>query len=74
MAEAHLFEGSFEIRSFNTGKYDRVGRISATSNDNDTVLTLDINTDLYSVAPSETIHLLLASTLNLDGTKDEEGT
>jgi DNA-directed RNA polymerase I, II, and III subunit RPABC3 len=53
-----------------TGKYDRVVRFKSTSSDNSTTLSLDINTDLFKVSPGETIEVLLASTLNLDGSKD----
>jgi DNA-directed RNA polymerase I, II, and III subunit RPABC3 len=52
------------------GKYDRVVRFKSTSSDNSTTLSLDINTDLFKVSPGETIEVLLASTLNLDGSKD----
>jgi DNA-directed RNA polymerase I, II, and III subunit RPABC3 len=52
------------------GKYDRVERFKAVSQDNSTTLSLDINTDLFKLSPGESVEVLLASTLNLDGTKD----
>jgi len=72
MAEVSLFDESFHISSFDPGKYDRVGRIAGTSPDMNTIMTLDINTDLYPISPNENIQFMLASTLNLDGTKDED--
>lgn len=51
-------------------KYDRVLRFKSISSDNSTTLSLDINTDMFKVAKGETIEVLLASTLNLDGSKD----
>ena len=72
MADAQLFEDQFSITSSDPQKYDRVSRIVGSSPDNTVTMTLDINTDLYPVQPGETVTLLLASTLNLDGTKDDE--
>ena len=48
-----------------------MSRISANSGDGDLFLTLDINTELYSVAANDTISLCLASTLANDGSKDD---
>ena len=72
-ADSQLYEDTFVVSSMNHAKYDRVGRISALSTDGQTNITLDLNTDLYPMAAQETFQLLLASTLNLDGTKDAEG-
>ena len=72
MADSQLYEDSFSITSLNSQKYDRVSRISGTSSDMQTLMTLDVNTELYPVATGEGIQMLLASTLNLDGTKDVE--
>jgi DNA-directed RNA polymerase I, II, and III subunit RPABC3 len=49
-----------------------VGRISGKSTDSLSDMTLDVNTDLYPISVGETVQMLLASTLNLDGTKDDE--
>lgn len=51
-------------------KYDRVIRFKALSSDSSTTLSLDINTEMFKVTKGETVELMLASTLNLDGTKD----
>lgn len=71
MADAQLFEDTFTVTSINSAKYDRVSRLSATSADSSTSLTLDINTELFSISEGDPLQLLLASTLRLDGGKDE---
>ena len=73
MADSQLYEETFNITSINAQKYDRVARLTGTSNSNDTQMTLDINTELYPIGVGENIQLVLASTLSLDGTKDERG-
>ncbi|KAF2239844.1 RNA polymerase [Viridothelium virens] len=72
MADAQLFEDQFSITSSDPQKYDRVSRITGNSPDHSVKISLDINTDLYPIQVGETVTLLLASTLNLDGTKDDE--
>ncbi|KAA6407621.1 MAG: RNA polymerase [Lasallia pustulata] len=71
MGDSQLYEDTFTLTSLNAQKYDRVSRISATSEDATTFLTLDINTELYPCSVGERIHLVLASTLSLDGSKDD---
>ncbi|ORY19012.1 DNA-directed RNA polymerases I, II, and III 145 kDa polypeptide [Clohesyomyces aquaticus] len=73
MADAQLFEETFSITSINNEKYDRVSRIFGTSTDNTTTMSLDINHELFNVAVGDNITLVLASTLNLDGSKEEKG-
>jgi DNA-directed RNA polymerase I, II, and III subunit RPABC3 len=73
--DPQLYVDSFTLptdpsKAFVTGKYDRVHRIKATSADNQVTLSLDINTDLFKISPGENVDVLLASTLNLDGSKD----
>jgi DNA-directed RNA polymerases I, II, and III subunit RPABC3 len=70
MSDPQLFEDTFTITSINSQKYDRVSRLSCTSNDSATTLTLDVNTEMYPCAVGESLSLTLASTLSLDG-KDE---
>lgn len=67
-----LFSESFTLSQYSQQKYDRVARIAAASADGDCSLSLDINTELLAVGPADTFLLTLASTLNLDGTRDEE--
>lgn len=69
--DSQLFHETFTITALDHQKYDRVGRVTASSSDSQTALTLDINTDLFPISPGETIQCMLASTLNLDGTKDD---
>src|ERR1700761_7125695 len=69
-SDAQLYFDNFQVTTLDHAKYDRVGRITATSGDNHTHITLDINTDLYKLTPGDQIELALVSTLNLDGTKD----
>ncbi|KAH7115957.1 DNA-directed RNA polymerase-like proteines i [Dendryphion nanum] len=73
MSDAQVFEDSFNINSINNEKYDRVSRIYATSTDNTISMSLDINHELFQVQVDDQITLVLATTLNLDGTKDEKG-
>lgn len=73
-ADAQLFDETFTVTGLNHQKYDRVGRITAASTaSQDTEITLDVNTELYPIAVGETIQLVLASTLSLDGTKESKG-
>ncbi|KAF2188086.1 DNA-directed RNA polymerases i, ii, and iii 145 kDa polypeptide [Zopfia rhizophila CBS 207.26] len=73
MADSQLFEETFSITSINGQKYDRVSRIFGTSTDNTTSMSLDINHELFPTATGESVQMVLATTLNLDGTKDEKG-
>lgn len=73
MADSHIFEETFSITEINSQKYDRVSRLSGHSPDRLTSMTLDINHELYPVSVGENIQMVLASTLNLDGTKDDKG-
>ncbi len=69
--DTQLFDESFTITNVDDSKYDRVARFAATSADSQTVMTLDINTELYPCQIGETLHCVLASSLSLDGTKDD---
>jgi len=71
-SDPQLYEDTFTITSVDPANYDRVSRIVCTSADNQTTISLDVNTELYPCAPNEHIQLVLASTLSLDGTKDDD--
>ena len=71
MGDSQLFLDTFSIASLNAEKYDRVSRIFGHTENGDTELHLDVNTELYPIAEGERIQLMLASTLNLDGTRDD---
>lgn len=70
--DSTLYEDHFEITTLTTGNYDRVTRVMGTSRSAGalTSLTLDINSELYPLQSGDTVNLLIATTLNLDGTKD----
>ena len=66
-----LFEAPFTISDVNSQKYDRVSRISATSTTGDMTMQLDVNTEIYPCGVGDTVLVCLASTLALDGGKDD---
>jgi DNA-directed RNA polymerase I, II, and III subunit RPABC3 len=71
MSENILFESPFTIIEINSAKYDRVSRIKAKSNDKETELMLDVNTELYPVNVEDNVTIALSLSLNLDGSKDD---
>lgn len=71
MGDANLFSDTFTITSINALKYDRVTRLSANTENGDTFLTLDVNSELFPCSVADRLQLLLASTLSLDGSKDD---
>ena len=72
MADAQVFEETFSITAVNNDKYDRVSRIFGTSTDSQITMTLDINHEVFPVATGESISLVLATTLALDGSAKGE--
>lgn len=72
-ADATLYEEAFTITTIVDDKYERVARVLGASQDSLTSLTLDINNELFPLAAGENVSMCLATTLNLDGTKDERG-
>lgn len=71
MTDAHLFEDSFTLTSILDDSYDRVARLVATNTESTISLTLDYNTELFPLESGQTVNVLLATTLNLDGTKED---
>lgn len=71
MGDAQLFSDTFTVTDINSQKYDRVSRLSANTENGDTFLTLDVNSEVYPCSIGERLHVLLASTLSLDGSKDD---
>ncbi|EXJ76773.1 DNA-directed RNA polymerase I, II, and III subunit RPABC3 [Cladophialophora psammophila CBS 110553] len=72
MSENVLFENSFKITELNDTKYDRVSRIKAYSEgEQEILLTLDVNTELYPLNVDDRMTIALALSLNLDGSKDD---
>lgn len=70
--DATLFEDRFQVTDFDQSKYDRVARIQCISADNQTEMTLDINTELFPCAVGDTLFVVLATTLAHDGSKDDD--
>ncbi|KAI1426610.1 DNA-directed RNA polymerases and 3 polypeptide [Xylaria sp. FL1777] len=70
--DAQLFEDTFTITDFDQSKYDRVGRLTANSTDNQTQMTLDVNVELFPCLIGENLQVVLATTLALDGNRDNE--
>mmetsp|Transcript_24089 Transcript_24089/g.58182 ORF Transcript_24089/g.58182 Transcript_24089/m.58182 type:complete len:158 (-) Transcript_24089:228-701(-) len=72
-ARVTLFEDIFEITSLNPEgkKFERVNRLSATGTTFECELLLDYNCQIYSLLEGEKMTLVLASTLNLDGSPDD---
>jgi DNA-directed RNA polymerase I, II, and III subunit RPABC3 len=73
VATMTLFEDIFEVVALNPERkiFDRVNRIVATGTTFECDLLLDINCQIYSISEHEKITLMLASTLNLDGSPDD---
>ncbi|OAA68358.1 DNA-directed RNA polymerases and 3 polypeptide [Niveomyces insectorum RCEF 264] len=70
--DSQLFEDSFTITNVDQSKYDFVARIYATSADAQTVMSLDVNTELFPCLVGENLTVVLATTLSLDGTRDDD--
>lgn len=74
MSDTTLYDETFTITTIDSSKYDRVSRLVCTSTATaDTSMTLDVNTELYPCQTGETIQCVIATSLSLDGTKDDEG-
>ena len=73
MASPIMFEDIFEITHLNPEgkKFDLVNRLSALGTTFECDLLLDYNCQIYSLLEGEKMTLVLASTLNLDGSPDD---
>lgn len=69
-----LFSAIFTVRSVDKdGKqFDNVSRIECTSENNDSVLTLDVNTQIYPMARDEVFALVLSHEITSERVKDGE--
>ncbi|PKU71620.1 hypothetical protein MA16_Dca004462 [Dendrobium catenatum] len=67
-----LFEDIFTVSRVDPDgkKFDKVSRIEARSEQFDMYMQLDVNNELYPLLVGEKFTMVLASTLNLDGTPD----
>ncbi|EHK46245.1 uncharacterized protein TrAtP1_005848 [Trichoderma atroviride] len=70
--DATLFEEGFTVTAYDQKKYDRVARISCTSLDNQTLIELDINIELFPCSQGDTLHVVLTTTLSPDGSKEDD--
>ncbi|KUI68948.1 DNA-directed RNA polymerases I, II, and III subunit RPABC3 [Cytospora mali] len=73
-SDALLFEDQFTVSAIDHKKYDRAARITASSLDGATSLELDINTELLPLSAGDNVEVALATTLNLDGSREDEKT
>ncbi|KAK9368667.1 hypothetical protein V1509DRAFT_622394 [Lipomyces kononenkoae] len=59
-----LFDDLFTVTTLDSKRYDRVSRITATSNSaSDIHLTLDVNTELFPITVGEILSIAIAKTL-----------
>ncbi|CAN6459423.1 unnamed protein product [Victoria cruziana] len=67
-----LFEDIFTLTRINPDgkKFDKVSRIEARSEQFDMFMLLDVNTEIYPLKVDDKFTMVLASTLNLDGSAD----
>eukprot|EP00823_Brevimastigomonas_motovehiculus_P006309 TRINITY_DN51_c0_g1_i1.p1 TRINITY_DN51_c0_g1~~TRINITY_DN51_c0_g1_i1.p1 ORF type:complete len:160 (-),score=21.64 TRINITY_DN51_c0_g1_i1:494-973(-) len=69
-----LFEDMFETTEINPEgkKFEKVSRVVAHSENYDMDLILDINSEIYRLNQGQKFTLVLAKTLNLDGSADSK--
>ncbi len=70
-SDTQLFDETFTITTLDASKYDRVCRLGGTSQNSEVAMTLDITSELYPCVVGEHIQCVLASSLALDGSKDD---
>ncbi|RLN40067.1 hypothetical protein C2845_PM01G48680 [Panicum miliaceum] len=68
----HLFQDSFIVigQDPDGKKFDKVSRVEAKSEDSSIYMQLDVAIEVYPMRKGEKFKMVLASTLNLDGTPD----
>ncbi|KAK4230024.1 DNA-directed RNA polymerases I, II, and III subunit RPABC3 [Podospora fimiseda] len=71
-SDAQLLEETFRIYKISDPKYDRVDRIYGRTEDNSIEMSLDINKELFPCKVDDELTIALATSLSLDGTKDDE--
>ncbi|KAK0629933.1 hypothetical protein B0T17DRAFT_527037 [Bombardia bombarda] len=70
--DANLFQDDFKVNKLSDKKYDRVDRLFCSSLDEKTTMSLDINNELFPCAVGDQLHVVIATSLALDGSKDDE--
>lgn len=71
MGDSQLYTDTFTVSDIKVEKYHCVARVFANTENGETYMHLDINTDLFSCGVLDRLHIVLASTLSLDGIKDD---
>ncbi|KAK3379964.1 hypothetical protein B0T24DRAFT_176689 [Lasiosphaeria ovina] len=79
-SDAFLFHDRFTIDEINDKKYDRcerlygknVGNSSEDGEPSSVVIELDVNKELFPTKVGDSVDIVIASTLNLDGTKEDD--
>ncbi|KAK3390872.1 hypothetical protein B0H63DRAFT_124970 [Podospora didyma] len=82
-SDAQIFSGAFQVHSISDPKYDRVDRIFCTSiprdgdnssadGENAVEMSLDINKELFPCKIGDNLEIVLATTLAMDGSKDDD--
>lgn len=71
MGDSQLFADTFVISDIKPQKYDHVARVFANTENGEIYMHLDINNDIFSCAVLDSLHIVIASTLSLDGVKDD---
>src|SRR5438552_4041840 len=64
--DSQLFEDVFTLTRYDQSKYDRVARIWGESPDKSTVISLDVNVELFPCSTGENLHVVLATSLSLE--------
>ena len=72
VGDSQLFEDTFQVTNYDQSKYDRVARIFATSNDAQTIMELDINIELFPCNVGDSLQIVIATSLQLDGSRDDD--
>jgi len=75
MSSIVLVEDLFSVTAVDPDgkKFDRVSRIKATGENLGLETILDVNSELYPLKQGDRVSIVLAKTLNLDGSPSDEG-
>lgn len=69
-----LFDDVFTVQEVDPGRYNKVCRIEAQSTSQESCkLTLDINTELFPIKSQDQLTVMLATSLQIDGSEDVQG-
>lgn len=69
-----LFDDIFTVLEVDPGRYNKVVRVEAQSTSQDSCkLTLDINAELFPVKAQDQLTVMIATSLQLDGSEEPQG-